>query len=153
MGMAIYVQGYHKEPSCISGEIKTIGWYEVSGKIYKHRIPDSDRVLHRSHFDVVILVKNAWWDYGFQSEAEFLWFYGFVDNMSGWGLRSEGEDTLTIALDAKRFLVFVEKIIAAFDKVSSGLEQPEREWKDLLVLKDALELTSSQDGLIGITIG
>jgi hypothetical protein len=153
MGMAIYIQGYHKEPTCISGEIKTIGWYEVSSKIYKHRIPDSDRVLHRSHFEVVTLVKNAWWDYGFQSEAEFLWFYGFVDNMSGWGLRSEGEDTLTIALDAKRFLVFVEKIIGAFDKVSSGLEQPEREWKDLLVLKDALELTSSQDGLIGITIG
>jgi hypothetical protein len=153
MGMAIYVQGYHKEPSCISGEIKTIGWYEVSGKIYKYRIPDSDRVLHRSQFDVVALIKNAWWDYGFESEAEFLWFYGFVDNMSGWGLRSEGDDTLTIALDAKRLLVFVEKIIAAFDKVSSGLEQPEREWKDLLVLKDALELTSSQDGLIGITIG
>jgi len=153
MGIAIYVQGYHKEPSCISGEIKTIGWYEVSGKIYKYRIPDSDRVLHRSHFDVVTLVKNAWWDYGFEYEAEFLWFYGFVDNMSGWGLRSEGDDTLTIALDAKRFLVVVEKIIAAFDKVSSGLEYPEEEWKDLMVLKDTLELISSQDGLVGITIG
>lgn len=153
MGIAIYVQGYHKEPSCISGEIKTIGWYEVSGKIYKYRIPDSDRVLHRSHFDVVTLVKNTWWDYGFESEAEFLWFYGFIDNMSGWGLRSEGDDTHTIALDAKQFLIVVDKIIAAFDQVRSDLEHPESEWNDLMVLQGALELISSQDGLVEITIG
>lgn len=153
MGVAIYIQGYHKEPTCISGEIKTIGWCEVSGKIYKYRIPDSDRVLHRSHFEVVTLVKNAWWDYGFESEAEFLWFYGYIDNMSGWGLRSEGDDTLTIALDAKRFLAFVEKIIIAFGKVSSLLENPEGEWNDLMILKNTLELIATQNGLVEITIG
>lgn len=153
MGISIYVKGYYKEPDCITGELKVLGWYEVNdNKIHKFLIPDSEAVFH-SDFEVIKLVKSEFYYHGFVDEAEFLFFDGCINNMSGWGIRSEGDNTYLLVFDAKRILAVINKLLVAFEKIKSRIKNADSEKADLLALKNTLELIVNADGLVQMTRG
>ena len=157
MGVAIYIQGYEKDPGCIRGEIKTLGMYEVYWQgIASSKIPGTEAVVHNGLESFNKLKGQVGYLLGCDphelKNIQFL-LESIPSNMDGWGIKNEGDKTFVVMFEASNILNMVIMALDTFDEYSSDLYSKDEELEELNVLKSLLESVSSKNGIVELRIG
>jgi hypothetical protein len=158
MGVTLYIEGYKKEPSCISGFIQCLGWYEVNlTQIQPYRL-SKNFVAFRwgiQSIEELMEMKSAE-DYGFYSRDEF----DFYLKASEFFLRYENENVFGLMFEPKPIWETLQKLLAILPDLKSNLsdlksEQMEfyEEEVNLEKLKKLLEETIEKEGIISCRLG
>lgn len=153
MGVAIYIQGYEKVESTISGEIKILGWYEVmTNEIEKYKIKDAFTVIH-NELRSIKYVMEKFWQYGFEDSAELTFYFNIMNSMTGGGYRYENDITYGIMFDGQRLLSIIQKIFNHIDRIPLGATQKEEEKENLTAMHKVISVIAENNGIVGIMIG
>ncbi len=153
MGVAIYVQGYKKEPSAITGQIKVLGWYEVdTNEIEKYKIQDSFTVIH-DDLKSIELVREEFYNYGFEDPGELTFYLNLMNNLSGGGYRNENGRSFGLMFDGSRIYSIINKILESFDRLPLDSSDKESEKKNLLEIQKVLKVISGSNGIVGMVWG
>lgn len=153
MGVAIYIQGYEKNPAAITGEIKILGWYEVNNnEIDKYKLPDSFTVVHED-FKSFELAKSSYWNFGLEDPAELSFHYHFMNNLSGGGYRNEDGQSFGIMFDGVRLYDLVTKILDGLSGLELNEQDMANEEKNLQSLQQVLKVVAEHKGIVGFVWG
>lgn len=155
MGLALYVQGYEKVESCISGKIETVGWYEVDiPKIESHRIDGSSMVIHGNVNSIIYIMSSKEpHEYGFYDLGVFTFYYNIMNNISGDGYRKTEESLYGVMFDAKRILNVVKALLQSLRDMKLDDDVKIKEKQTLDKLADILLIISDRNGIVGFVLG
>lgn len=149
MGVALYVQGYFKHAESISGQIKSLGYYEVDKEaIESHKIQNSFTVIHEGLNSIEAISKTFYY-YGFEDAGELSFYQNIMSAMSGHGMRYEQGKSYGVMFDGKRIYQVISNILGNFDSVNLSSDQIKVERDNLINLQNCLRVISENDGLVG----
>jgi hypothetical protein len=146
MGVSFYVQSFKKEPSCISGFIKCLGWYEVNlEQINNYQLSeeavDFDRGIHSIQ---ELMEKPFLSDWGFYSSNEFDFYYKATENY----VRYENGIPFGLMFEPEPILNTIHKLLLILSDLESEAIEFYDEKNNLEKLQKLLEATIEHNGMI-----
>lgn len=155
MGTAICIQGYEKESSCITGEIKIFGLYEASSDIENYKIAGTEAVLYNDLESIPVVKEGEYhYGYGYEEIKNLLFFYDTIPSgYDGWGLRSDDEEFYTVMFEPSKILTIVVNLLSIYDNYSKYLREKDTEFEELNLLKETLEVIVKKNGIVKLFWG
>ncbi len=158
MGVAIYVQGYKKKESSISGRIKCLDWYEIDkNEIQNEEIEGTSTVIHDGLYTIDYLVSQSYLsDFGIYDTSEITFYYHIPNGMSGANFRNENGKSFEIMFGPDKLIEVIPKLLQLAEwangrsSISFNAENAIAELKRLI---EILEKVKNENGVISFFLG
>jgi len=150
----LYIKGFKKIPSCILGEIKVFGLFEVlETKIKDYKIEGAEAVMNNLPECIYAIIKGEYhYGYGYEIIDELKFFLETLPgSRDAWGERyDEDNNLITIMYDPSKLLVFFDRVLEIFDDIPYKLLRMDKvqQKNEILKIKNILEITSKNSGII-----
>lgn len=158
MGVAIYVQGYKKKESSISGQIKCLDWYEVDkNEIQSDEIEGTSTVIHDGFSTIdYLLDKGSLSDFGIYDTSEITFYFHMPNGMSGANFRNEDGKSYEVMFGPEKLMEVIPKLVQCSEWAKGQTSiyfNAENAVVELKRLSEILEKIKNENGLISFFIG